>query len=101
MSMKILIRWDIRPEIEDSEYYEFLVHEFIPGMNKLGIGDIQIWATAYGECEQKLVSGITDTSAHMKSALNSEDWTLLTEKLDSYVNGFSSKVIPASQGFQL
>jgi hypothetical protein len=41
MAIKLIMRWDVQPETE-SEYYEFLVHEFIPGMNKLGVADIQV-----------------------------------------------------------
>jgi hypothetical protein len=98
---KILMRWNVRTETEDSEYYEFLVHEFIPGLNNLGLAEIQIWATAFGECEQKLVSGIAQTVDDMKAALHSEDWVLLTEKLDDFVEGYSQKVVPATAGFQI
>jgi len=101
MATKLLMRWNVRPEIEDSEYYEFLVHEFIPGLNKLGIADIQVWATAYGECEQKLVSGVTQTIDHMNMAMYSDDWAKLTKKLEDYVDSYSQKVIPATAGFQI
>jgi hypothetical protein len=101
MAAKLLMRWNVRPEIDDSEYYEFLVHEFIPGMNKLGIADIQVWATAYGDCEQKLVSGMTQTTDHMNKALESEDWVMLTDKLENYVDKLGQKVIRGTQGFQI
>ena len=100
MRAKILMRWNVRPETE-SEYFEFLVHEFIPGMNKLGINDIQVWYTAYGDCEQKLASGITDSSKEMREALNSEAWLSLSEKLTYYVKDYDQKVIPATGGFQI
>jgi hypothetical protein len=101
MLTKILMRWNVRKEVEDSEYYEFLVHEFIPGLNKLGIAEIQVWATAYGECEQKMVSGITQSTEHMSTALHSDEWSDLTEKLDRFVDTYSQKVIAATAGFQL
>ena len=100
MQAKLLMRWNIRPETE-SEYFEFLVHEFIPGMGKLGIAEIQVWYTAFGNCEKKLASGITDNAEQMKKALHSKLWKDLTEKLDSYVEDYSLKVIPATGGFQL
>ncbi len=101
MPVKLLMRWNVRSEVEDSEYYEFLVHEFIPGLSKLGIDEIQVWATAYGECEQKLVSGTTQTADKMSSALHSEAWLNLTDKLEGYVDDFSQKMIAATKGFQL
>jgi len=100
MSTKLLMRWNVRPETE-SEYFEFLVHEFIPGMNRLGITEFQVWYTAYGECEQKLASGIAPSSEHMQFALDSSDWEKMRDKLQGFVNDFSQKVIPAKQGFQI
>ncbi|UCC53384.1 MAG: hypothetical protein JSV68_05320 [Anaerolineaceae bacterium] len=100
MSAKLLMRWDIRPE-KESEYFEFLVHEFIPALNKLGVEDILVWYTAYGECEQKLAEGTTGSLEQMKSILNSEDWVILTDKLQNYVVDFTLKVIEASRGFQI
>jgi len=101
MLTKLLMRWNVRKEVEDSEYYEFLVHEFIPGLNNLGIDEIQVWATAYGECEQKMVSGITQSIEQMTSALHSDEWADLSGKLESFVDTYSQKVIPATAGFQL
>jgi len=100
MPAKLLMRWDVRPETE-SEYFEFLVHEFIPGLNKLGISDIQVWYTQYGDCEQKLASGIANTKEKMLDALNSQAWEQLNEKLQEFVDNFSQKVIPATGGFQI
>jgi hypothetical protein len=100
MAAKILMRWDVRPETE-SEYFEFLVHEFIPELNKLGISDIQVWYTQYGDCEQKLASGITESAAIMQEALASEAWQELNSKLQEYVDNFSRKVIAATNGFQV
>jgi len=94
------MRWNIKPETE-SEYYEFLVHEFMPGMNKLGINEIQVWYTTYGDCEQKLASGIAPSAERMKAALRSSSWNQLQDKLQSYVTDFDLKIISATRGFQI
>ena len=100
MATKLLMRWNIRPETE-SEYYEFLVHEFMPGMNKLGITDIQVWYTTYGDCEQKLASGVTPSMDKMNAALRSPSWDKLREKLQTYVTDFDLKIISGTRGFQI
>lgn len=100
MSTKLLMRWNVRPETE-SEYFEFLVHEFIPGMNKLGVADIQVWYTAYGDCEQKLASGITQSAERMQRILNSREWHTMVDRLTDFVDGYSHKIVPASRGFQI
>jgi hypothetical protein len=100
MAIKLLMRWDIRPE-KESEYFEFLVHEFIPALNKLGVDDILVWYTAYGDCEQKLAEGIIPSPEKLAELLDSEDWVILTDKLQTFVVDFDMKAIPASKGFQI
>ena len=100
MATKLIMRWNVRPETE-SEYFECLVHEFSPGMNRLGISDFQVWYTAYGECEQKLASGTAPSKEHMNYALQNNEWETLHDKLQSFVDNFSQKVIPATRGFQI
>lgn len=100
MPTKLLMRWDIHQETE-SEYFEFLVHEFIPTLNRLGMSDIEIWYTAYGQHEQKMAEGITQTIEQMQTILRSEEWTGLLDKLTKFVDNFDQKVIPATRGFQI
>lgn len=100
MPVKLILRWDIQPD-KESEYFEFLVHEFIPSLNKMGVEDILVWYTAYGECEQKMAEGTTRSREEMQRIVNSDKWHDLIEKLESYVTSFTIKAIPATQGFQL
>jgi hypothetical protein len=100
MAAKLIMRWDVRPD-KESEYFEFLVHELIPAMNKMGIAEIQVWYTAYGEREQKMAEGIMPSVDDMRAILVSEEWTYLTEKLETLVKNFSQKIIPATRGFQI
>ncbi len=100
MPAKLIMRWNVRQETE-SEYFEFLVHELIPTMNKLGISDIQIWYTAYGECEQKMAEGVSESADHLLHLIRSIEWHDLSERLQGYVGDFSLKIIPATRGFQI
>lgn len=94
------MRWDIRPERE-AEYSDFVANEFIPRINKLGIVEIQAWYTVYGDCEQIMVSGVTQTMEQMRYILDSDEWDRLREQLDGLVENFNIKVIPAGPGFQI
>jgi len=100
MPIKLILRWDIQPE-KESEYFEFLVHEFIPALNKLGVEDILVWYTAYGECEQKMAEGTVGSQEEMQRIVRSDEWVSLTGKLETFVTDFTYKAIPATQGFQL
>ena len=92
--------WDIRPNRE-AEYSEFVANEFIPRLNKLGIVEIQAWYTVYGDAEQILVSGLTQTDEQMRYILASDEWGRLRSQLDELVDNFDSKVVSATTGFQI
>ena len=100
MFAKIIMSWNVRPETE-SEYFEFLVHEFIPGLNQLGIREIQVWYTAFGDCEQKMASGVTPDLEQMQKALSDEAWLRLKDRLSQYVVDYQQKVIEGTRGFQI
>lgn len=100
MATKLLMRWDIQPEHE-AEYSDFVANEFIPRINKLGVAEIQAWYTVYGDCEQILVSGVTQTAEQMRYILNTDEWERLRDRLDNLVNNFNIKVVDATGGFQL
>lgn len=100
MATKLLMRWDIQPDHE-SEYSDFVANEFIPRINKMGVVDIQAWYTAYGDVEQILVSGVTQSKEQMNFILASDEWERLRQRLDELVSNFSVKIVPASTSFQL
>jgi hypothetical protein len=67
----------------------------------LGVVEIQAWYTVYGDCEQILVSGVTQTMEQMNYVLGSDEWERLRGRLDELVENFSTKVVPATTGFQI
>ena len=67
MAVKLLMTWDIVPGREQ-EYFEFVVREFVPGMQRLGITPTEAWYTTYGKRPQILTGGITETMKAMQEA---------------------------------
>mgnify|MGYP001161981102 FL=1 len=51
MAVKLLMTWDILPGREQ-EYFEFVVRDFIPGMQRLGMEPSDAWFTMYGSSPQ-------------------------------------------------
>ncbi|MFP3854197.1 MAG: hypothetical protein ACLFWD_07885 [Anaerolineales bacterium] len=92
--------WDILPGREQ-EYFEFVVREFVPGMQRLGIQPTEAWYTTYGDRPQILTGGVTDDLDSMEEALESEEWQDLRSSLMEYVTNFEYKVVKASGGFQM
>ena len=99
MPVKILMTWDITPEREQ-EYFEFVIGEFIPGIQRIGLEPTEAWATIYGEYPQIQVTLVAADLAEAQRMLNSVEWGHLREQLFGFVKNFSQKVVPAKGGFQ-
>ena len=99
MAVKVLMTWDIAGD-RDQEYFEFVVGEFIPGVQKLGLQPAEAWVTAYGSYPQIQVGLLAADVRQARQILDSGDWHLLHDRLISYVKNFSYKVVPARGGFQ-
>jgi len=97
--VKVLMTWDISPE-RDQEYFEFVIGEFVPGVQRLGLQPVEAWATLYGQYPQIQVGLLADNVQRANNAMNSAEWIRLQEQLFGYVNNFSYKVINARGGFQ-
>ena len=100
MALKLLMTWDMVPGREQ-EYFEFLVREFVPGLQRLGVQPTEAWYTTYGEGPQMLAGFVAENHEVMQEALETDDWESLKAKLFDYVTNFNSKVVRATGGFQL
>jgi hypothetical protein len=99
-AVKLLMTWDIVPGREQ-EYFEFVVREFVPGMQRLGITPTEAWYTTFGKRPQILTGGVTETMKDMQEALTTDEWLRLREQLMEFVTNFSLKVVDARGGFQM
>jgi hypothetical protein len=99
MAYKLIMTWDILPEREQ-EYFEFVVREFIPGVQRLGFDVTDAWATIFGGRPQIMVGATLPSLVRVQRVLQSDDWTSLSNQLQDYVQNFSQKVVEAQGGFQ-
>ena len=100
MEVKLIMTWDMVPGREQ-EYFEFLVREFVPGMQRLGIQPTEAWYTTYGNAPQMLTGFVAEDLEVMHKALATEDWAKLSDRLYEFVTNFKSKVVRATGGFQV
>ncbi|MDF1499206.1 MAG: hypothetical protein P1P76_01885 [Anaerolineales bacterium] len=100
MALKLLMTWDMVPGREQ-EYFEFLVREFVPGLQRLGVQPTEAWYTTYGDGPQMLAGFVAENHEVMQEALETQEWDSLKAKLFDYVTNFNSKVVRATGGFQL
>ncbi len=99
MAVKILMTWDISQDNEQ-EYFEFVISELIPGVQRLGFQPLDAWATLYGDYPQIQVGMIASDAETAHRMLDSEEWATLSEKLFGFIDNYSYKIIPARSGFQ-
>ncbi|MEJ2707506.1 MAG: hypothetical protein P8074_07835 [Anaerolineales bacterium] len=100
MAVKLLMTWDILPGREQ-EYFEFVVRDFIPGVQRLGLEPSDAWFTMYGDQPQILTGMQVSSISSLERILNSSEWEKLTQQLLDYVENFDYKVVQARSGFQL
>ncbi|MGB8213371.1 MAG: hypothetical protein WCE68_07410 [Anaerolineales bacterium] len=99
MAVKLMLTWDIAPEHEQ-EYFEFVIGEFVPGVQRLGVQPVEAWVTIYGDYPQIQVVILAEDLSGVQHMLRSDSWNQLQGKLFGLVKNFSYKVVPARNGFQ-
>lgn len=99
MAVKLIMTWDITPDREQ-EYFEFVIREFIPGVQRLGFELSDAWATVYGGQPQIMVGAVLPSYNQAQRILNSDGWHSLKNQLLDYVQNFSQKIVEARGGFQ-
>lgn len=92
--------WDILPGREE-EYFQFVVRDFIPGLQRLGMEPTDAWFTMYGDQPQILAGAEMPSISSLERVLNSPEWQNLIQELLTYVENFNYKIVQARGGFQM
>ncbi len=100
MTVKLIMTWDIKAEHEQ-EYFEFVIREFIPGIQRLGAELTDAWATVYGSGPQITIGALLPSANRARQFLSSPEWENLFSSLSGYVQNFDQKMVEARGGFQL
>jgi hypothetical protein len=100
MTVKLLMTWDILPGREQ-EYFEFVVRDFIPGVQRMGLEPSDAWFTMYGDQPQIMASIQSSTINNLQTVLESPEWEDLTRQLLDYVEDLQYKIVRSRPGFQI
>jgi hypothetical protein len=99
LAVKLIMTWDIAPGHEQ-EYFEFVVREFLPGVQRLGFELSDAWATAYGSRPQILVGAVLPNLSKAQQILRTTEWKSLHNQLQDFITNYTEKIVPAREGFQ-
>lgn len=100
MTVKLLMTWDILPGREQ-EYFEFVVREFIPEIQQLGLEPTDAWVTVYGDQPKILTSAMAGNNKSLNGILLSSEWDGLLVRLSDYVENLEIKKVREKPGFQM
>lgn len=99
MNIKVIMSWDIIPGREQ-EYFEFVVRNFMPAVQKLGMALSDAWVTIYGDHPQILVGAVVPGQDKARDIITSAEWRKLNNRLLDYVQNYELKIAPLQGGFQ-
>ena len=97
--VKLIMTWDIAPT-KEREYFEFVVREFIPGLQNLDLEISEAWATSFGNRPQIQVGVKMPDYARLQQMLKSKEWNDLHEQLLEYIVNYNQKVARFLTRFQ-
>ncbi len=95
MPVKFNQYWTIISERRE-EYGNFIIKEFIPGINSLGIHVVAGWSVLVGSYSEMLVESMSNDLELIEKALKNPKFKELQDNLLTYVKAYKTKVlIPA------
>ncbi len=98
-AVKLLITYDPIPETREA-YLEYVLGEFVPGLEQAGLPMSDAWHTAYGSYPLRLTGFRAADRATLESFLASDNFQRLEERLLSFVVNYRRRIVPDRPGFQ-
>ena len=92
MLVKFNQYWTIIPE-RCEEYREFIVKDFIPAINKLGIHTVAGWSVLVGAYCEIIFEGVSSDLVLIEKAFKDPKYKELNQNLLNYVKDYKTKVL--------
>ena len=96
---RLLLSYNIIPQVQQ-EYMNYVINEFIPALESIGLRNTGVWHTAYGNYPIRLLVFVSDDPESMKRALASNKWEEAENRLKTFVTDYSQRVVPADSRFR-
>ena len=77
----------------------FMINVFMPMMQSIGLTNAGVWHTAHGNYPIRLLVFIAE-QVEMKRALESDVWGDMENKLKTFVQDYTCRIVPYQPGFQ-
>jgi len=97
--VKMLLTYDPLPERREA-YFRYVLGEFVPALEQLGLKMSEVWHTAYGEYPLRLAGFIASDRETMDDVLTSPAFLDLETRLQEFVVNYNRRVVPFHGRFQ-
>jgi hypothetical protein len=97
--VKLLLSFDIKGGTENA-YRRFILEEFLPKAQELGLMPTDAWHTAYGRYPTRLIGFVADDLPTVRAVLAKPEWEEMLRRLQGYTLNLSHRLVPFRGGFQ-
>jgi hypothetical protein len=97
--VKLVLAFDIRTGQENA-YRRFVLEDFLPQAQEMGLVPTDAWHTAYGNYPSRLIAFVAEDLATMQAARGRQEWQNLMRRLANYTANLQQRVIRFRGGFQ-
>jgi hypothetical protein len=97
--VKLLLAYNIRPGHENA-YRRFVLEEFLPKAQELGLVPTDAWHTAYGDYPNRLLGFVADDLSTARGIITGQEWKALLRRLEGYTGDLSQRLVHLRGGFQ-
>jgi hypothetical protein len=99
MDLKLLLVYNIKPNFE-SEYYRYVLSEFLPALQNAGLYMVEGWHTAYGDYPVRMIGFQSNSGGDVRQILQGIEWKEAKIKLLEYVQDYEERIVTTKNMFQ-
>ncbi len=96
---RLILQYDIRQEMYEP-YYEYVIKEFVPALQSMGLQMVGVWHTTYGSYPTRQVEFVTENLETLTDVLHSDRWQALENRLLAFTQHYRRKTVRYRSGFQ-
>ena len=96
---KLIMQYDINQATHEV-YYQFVIGEFVPTLQGMGLYMLQVYHTAYGQYPVRQIEFVAENLETIHSAMDSEPFKRVNGKLQGFVSNYSQKIVHFRDAFQ-
>jgi len=97
--VKLLLSYNVRSGHENA-YRRFVMEEFLPKAQEMGLTPTDAWHTAYGSYPARLIGFLADDLSTVHRAMETDEWQALMARLEGFTGGLTRRIVRFRGGFQ-